>query len=208
MSVEEERTDPLSLVTIEDIFRGLEAKKPLQEGERYWFGISGSWRTTSEEVKSAVQEAVRKIIEQGGGIVSGGALNVDSIATEEALRLDPSAEGIRIYLPVTLDRYAAHYRKRAEEGVITSEQAETLIDQLTRVRDANPEALIENPDNTVVDKTTYFERNTEVMNASDALAAFQVNESAGVGDTVDKALGQGKPVMRRRYSIDTDTEKS
>lgn len=192
--------DVLVETSIDDIFRKLTAKKSLKEGERYWFGISGSWRATNEEVEEAVRETVREIMSRGGGIVSGGALSVDFFATDEALKIDPTV--IKVFLPVTLDRYAAHYRKRADEGVITHEQAEALIEQLTQLRDANPDALIANPDNTEVNRDTYFERNTAVMDASDALAAFQVNESEGVGDTVDKALKQGKPVRRLKYTIE------
>ncbi len=93
-----------------------------------WIGITGSWRVTNENVKSDVRAVVRDIIASGDGIVTGGALNVDSFALDEALRLDPAATRVRVCLPVTLERYAAHYRKRAEEGVITGEQAETLVD--------------------------------------------------------------------------------
>jgi hypothetical protein len=167
-----------------------------------WFGISGSWRKTSEEVEEGVREAVRKIIERGDGIVSGGALNVDFFATDEALKLNPTAEKIKIFLPVVLDLYAAHYRKRATEGVITSEQAEALVAQLESLRAANSDALVGNPQNTVVDPKTYFERNTEVVNASDALVGFQVNDSEGVGDTVKKAIAQGKPVCLEKFIIE------
>lgn len=201
MTIENERSrDVLAETSIDNIFRNLDAKKSLEEGERHWFAISGSWRKTNEEVEKTVRETVREILSRGGGIVSGGALNVDFFATDEALNKDPA--GIKVFLPVTLDRYAAHYRKRADESVITHKQAEALIDQLTRLRDANPDGLIENPDNIEVNRDTYFERNTAVMDASDALAAFQVNESEGVGDTVDKALRQGKPVRRLKYTIE------
>ena len=189
----------LTEISTDDIFRKLAVKKSLQEGERYWFGISGSWRVTNKEVERAVRRAVREILSRNGGIVTGGALNVDFFATNEALKIDPSA--IRVFLPVTLDRYAAHYRKRADEGVITHEQAEALIEQLTKLRNVNPAALIEDRDNTEINRDTYFERNTAVVDASDALVAFQVNESEGVEDTVDKALKRGKPVQRLKYTI-------
>ena len=172
------------------------------EKKTLWFGISGSWRKTSGEIEEGVREAVRKIIENGDGIVSGGALNVDFFATDEALRLNPTADKIKIFLPVTLDLYAAHYRKRATEGVITPEQAEILIAQLERLSMANPDALIGNSENTVVDPKTYYERNTEVVNASDALVGFQVNESEGVEDTLKKALAQGKPVYLEKFSME------
>ncbi len=166
-----------------------------------WIGISGSWRATTAEVEKDVREAIRDIMARGDGIVSGGALNVDYFATDEALKLNPDASRIKIFLPVSFERYAAHYRKRAEEGVITSEQAETLIAQLTQLKTANPTALAENQMNTECNPTTYFERNTEVMNASDELYAFIVNGSGGTQDTIDKAKSQGKPVQVKSYEI-------
>jgi hypothetical protein len=167
-----------------------------------WFGISGSWKKTNEKVEQGVREAVRKIINRGDGIISGGALNVDYFATDEALRLNPTADKIKIFIPVVLNLYTAHYRKRAAEGVITFKQAETLVTQLEKLKATNPNALIGNPQNTAVDTKSYFERNTDVVNASDAIVGFQVNESEGVGDTITKAISQGKPVYLEKFIIE------
>ncbi len=150
-----------------------------------------------------MREAVREILSRDGGIVTGGALNVDFFATDEALKIDPLA--IRVFLPVTLRRYAIHYRKRADEGVITHEQAEVLIKQLSKLREMGQNSLVEDTKNIVVNKDTYFERNTAVVNASDALIAFHVNESVGVEDTVNKALKQGKPVRIFKYTISLES---
>lgn len=202
MDVEKPQNKKESLLvnSLEELFNRLADLK--SEKGTLWFGISGSWRKISSEISQAVRATVRKIIERGDGIVSGGALNVDWFATDESLILDPEAKHIKIFLPVVLDLYAAHYRKRATEGVITSEQAEMLIAQLENLKAVNPDALIEHPGNKIVDPKTYFERNTEVVNASDALIGFQVNDSEGVGDTVEKALSQNKPVYLERHKID------
>ncbi|MDO8496326.1 MAG: hypothetical protein Q7S43_02895 [bacterium] len=202
MDIENLHSKPESLLvgSLEELFNRLAGVK--NEKGILWFGISGSWRKTNLEIEHDIRAVVKKIIERGDGIVSGGALNVDWFATDEALKHDPKAELIKIFLPVTLDLYAAHYRKRAMEGVITPEQAELLIAQLEKLQAANSAALIENKQNTVVNPTTYFERNTDVINASDALVGFQVNDSEGVGDTVDKALAQNKPVYLNKHIID------
>lgn len=184
--------------SLDDLFAQI---KPKNQEEFVWVGITGSWRETNEEIERDVRESVRKIYGHGAGIISGGALSVDFFATDEALLLDPAAAHIKIFLPVALERYAAHYRKRVQEGVITSTQAETLIKQLEEVRRRNRLALVENTVNISVDPTTYFERNTAVVTASDALLGFQVNESAGTGDAISKALNQRKPVFVRKYSI-------
>jgi len=160
-----------------------------------WVGITGSWRATSAEVEKDVRDAVREVIGRGDGIVTGGALNVDWFATDEALKLNPDATRIKVY--------ATHYRRRAAEGVITPEQAEGLIAQLTALQHANPEALIEHPTNAILDIAAYYERNTKVVELSDELLAFQVNDSLGVQDTVDKARALSKPVDIKKYSIDT-----
>jgi len=194
------KKESLLVNSLEELFKCLDDLK--REKGTLWFGISGSWRKTSQEIEQAVRATVRKIMERGDGIVSGGALNVDWFATDEALKIDSEAKHVKIFLPVAFDLYATHYRRRATQGVITSQQAEILISQLEKLRTVNPEALIENKLNTIVDPKTYFERNTEVVNASDALIGFQVNESEGVGDTVQKALDQNKPVYLEKHKID------
>ena len=166
-----------------------------------WVAISGSWRKTNEEVENDVRQAVREIIKRGDGIVTGGALNVDYFATDEALKVNPEAKQIKVCLPVTLELFSAHYRKRADEGVITHQQAEELITQLTALKKANPSALIENEKNTIVDKDTYYERNTKVMDLSNELYAFQVNDSEGVQNTVNKARENGKFVELKKYTF-------
>lgn len=167
-----------------------------------WVGISGSWRKTNKEVENDVREVVRDIIKGGNGIVTGGALNVDYFATDEALKLDPEATCIKVCLPVTLKKYRRHYRKRANEGVIAHWQAEKLISQLANLKKRNSNALIENLKNKVVNKDTYFERNSKVVEVSDEIIAFQVNESEGVQDTIDKARAEDKPVWVKEYYIE------
>lgn len=165
-----------------------------------WIGISGSWRTTASEIERDVRETVRDIVLGGNGIVSGGALNVDYQATDEVLKLNRPQQ-VKVFLPTTLDIYSAHYRKRAREKVITEQQAEDLISQLTTLKNLNPQGLIENPTNTDVNEKTYFERDSEIVNASDELVAFQVNNSPGAQDTIDKAKAKGIPVKVHSYGV-------
>lgn len=166
-----------------------------------WVGISGSWRKMTPELERDVRRCVKEIISQDGGIVSGGAWGVDWVATDEVLKLDPTAQKIKIFLPTTLEIYAAHYRKRAKEEVITEKQAEELINQLLNIKKINPDAIIENPNNKVVGKDTYYERNSEIINVADELIAFHVNESLGTKDAIDKARKKGIPVKVFTYTI-------
>ncbi|HET6924388.1 MAG TPA: hypothetical protein VFH39_00980, partial [Candidatus Saccharimonadales bacterium] len=163
-----------------------------------WIGISGSWGASSSELVNDVQLSVRNVMEAGNGIVTGGALGVDQLATTEALRHDPEAKRIKIIIPSSLEIYAAHYRNRASEDVITIEQAEALIGLLTIIQ--NKQSLTEMT-YTSLNEKSYYARNTEVLNQSDELLVFQVNGSAGTQDAIDKARELGMPVQVRQYEI-------
>src|SRR5579864_8831850 len=94
--------------------------------------------------------------------------------------------------------YAAHYRRRAAEGVISAEQAEDLIRQLEAV--AQVGGLVEHPERPqTVDVTTYCLRNQDVVDVADELLAFQVNASGGTQDTVDRARQKRIPVVIFAY---------
>src|SRR3990167_8606341 len=140
---------------------------------RRWIGIAGSWRKTNNQVE-----------------------------TDELLKLNPEADLIKIFLPVTLDKYIAHYKNRAKECVINDNQFNNLSNQLNKIKSINPQAIIENKVNTEVNKETYYERNTKIVNQSDELIAFHVNESKGVQDSIDKAKEKNIPVKIYKYTID------
>jgi hypothetical protein len=166
-----------------------------------WIGITGSWRATNKQVENDVRREVSNIIKAGNGIVTGGALNVDHFATDEAVKHNPNCKQIKIFLPTTLEIYSKHYFKRAKEGVITHDQAKELISLLTKIKEINPNAIVENLNNSILDKSTYFQRNQNVVDASDELLAFQVNLSEGVQDTIDKAKLKKIPIKIFEYKI-------
>jgi len=173
-----------------------------------WIGISGSWRKTNNEIGGKLRKIVRDIIGRGDGIVSGGALGIDYIALDEALKHNKGAEQIKIFLPTTLEIYAAHYRKHSLLGTITNKQAENLINQLTLLKKNSPNSLIENLDNDFTEKTKkqkYYERNSAVVEASDKLIAFHIKtsegEGAGTADTIEKAYKKGIPVKIFPYNF-------
>ena len=107
------------------------------------------------------------------------------------------------HTPTSLLTYAAHYRVRAAEGVISAQQAESLIKQLEAVAHAG--GLVEHPERPqVVNVTTYYLRNQDVVDVADELLAFQVNASAGTQDTVDKARMKGIPVAVFTFEAASD----
>jgi type III secretion system FlhB-like substrate exporter len=173
-----------------------------------WVGISGGWRKINTEIENAVRSAVSSIMMRGDGIVSGGALNVDYISLDEALKFDSKAKRIKIFLPTTLEKYVKHFRKHARLGDISLKQAEDLIEQLTDLKATNPEALIENQDTDFTEenkKEKYYERNSKVVGVSDELVSFRihtnVSEGLGTADTVEKAKKKGIPVYENDYIL-------
>jgi hypothetical protein len=142
-----------------------------------------SLRSAPPGLADAVHREVAAALRADKSIVTGGALGVDYWATETTLSIDPAR--LKVILPTSLATYAAHYRRRAIEGVISAEQTGGLIRQLEAVRQAG--GLVEHPERPqVVDVTTYCLRNQDVVDVSDELLAFQVNASGSTQDTVDR----------------------
>ncbi len=178
-----------------------------------WIGISGGWRKTTPKIERDVRKIVSEIMKCGDGIVSGGALNVDYIALDEALEYDTKAKRIKIYLPTTLEKYAEHYRKHAFLRNITSKQAESLVSQLTRLKQINPKALIENPDTDFTEenkKDKYYKRNQKVVDVADELVAFHIKTKdsydLGTMDTVERARNKGIVIKSHSYNLTTDAK--
>lgn len=167
-----------------------------------WIAVSGSWRKTNQKVKQDIQKTVKEIIKYGSGIISGGALGVDFIATDIYLKLNPSASKIKIFLPTTVNLYLKHLRRRAKEKVVGLNQVEMLTSQLNSLKKVNPKAIIENKINKICNQTTYYQRVDKIIETADELIAFQVNNSAGTQHTIDKAKDKKIPIKVFTYQID------
>jgi hypothetical protein len=147
-----------------------------------------------------VRREATAALREGKSIVTGGALGVDYWATETTLSIDPAR--LKVILPTTLATYISHYRQRASQGVISAQQAEDLIGQLQAVAQAG--SLLEHPERPqIVDATTYYLRNQDIVDVADELLAFQVNESGGTQDTIDRAQLKGIPVTVFTYKVIT-----
>lgn len=164
-----------------------------------WVAVAGGWRKTNFAVEEQIRTEIRQLIHQGNGLVSGGALGVDFIATDEALSQNISVNQLKIILPSTLARYADHYLQRAREEVITRQQAIQLISQLEQVQSMG--CLIEG-DFLVIDQSAYFNRISKIIDVADELIAFDINQTAGTQDTIKKAQRKGIPVKIFSYSIE------
>lgn len=164
-----------------------------------WIGVSGSWRHVTQKLKRDVKREVSQVLARGDGIVTGGALGVDYLATEVVINIDPSLSHLKILLPTDLTGYLIHYNNRAREGVITASQAKKLAQQLTFVQKTRPGALIEGKQGKLVNKATYYARNRRIAAMSEELLAFQVNNSLGTGYTIKMARQLGKKVTQYSY---------
>ncbi len=85
--------------------------------------------------------------------------------------------------------------------MVSSRQAETLIDQLERAKALGRAVLVE-MDYETVDQTSYYARNQAVIYLADHLLAFHVNQSPGTQDAIDKARQKPIPVTRKEYRVD------
>lgn len=166
-----------------------------------WIGISGSRLLTSSQVEEDVRREVRMILEEGDGIVTGGALGVDSFAMDEVYILGYANSRLKVCLPTTFNIFSKHYIKRSEEGVITEEEAKTLISLLSNIKIANNTVIIEDMRFSVCDKESYYARNETIMNLSDKVFAFQINGSEGTQNTIDIAKSQRKEVKLFTYNL-------
>jgi hypothetical protein len=161
------------------------------------FAISGSWRHTTPGLKADLRAEVGALLEAGHELISGSALGVDYLATQMALEHDRRRPPVLVFIPTPLVIYVAHYRQRALERVIDFADADALIEQLLQLqaRGRLREGLAPS-----CNRDSYYRRNSAVLAAADALLAFQVDDSAGTQDTIDKARALRMPVTVRSYT--------
>ncbi len=162
--------------------------------------ISGSWRYQDEKLEESVRKTVREVLDRGDEIIVGGALGVDFWVLDEVFKLE-AIDKIQVFLPSPLNCYKRHYLKRAVEGVITKNQAIELISQLKRLKKINRVALIETIGVTNLNQATYYARDSKEVYHADEMIAFQVNQSKGTQDTIDKARKKGINVQVYQFTL-------
>lgn len=167
-----------------------------------WVSIGGGWRKKNRQLEEDVRKVTKEVMGSGNGMISGGALGVDYIATDEALKLDTTAKRIKIFLPTTLEIYIQHYRERAKEGIITEKQAEDLVAQLKRIKTNNPSSVIENKENKIVNKKTYAKRDSTIIELADEAISFHVNQSEATKENIKKIRQKGIPSKVFTYTIE------
>lgn len=167
-----------------------------------WVIFTGTWRLINEEVESDVRSAVRECISNGNGVITGGALGVDLFAMDEVLKINPECTHLRVIIPSKLDHYIKHFYNALVDGKITKEDFSKLENILRTIQRANPTALLEMHFKNVLTQVEYSERNAEEVKYGDEVYAFQVNNSTGTQDTIDKARASGLAIsLHKKYTI-------
>ncbi len=166
-----------------------------------WILFTGTWRLTNEEVEADVRKFAREVIERGDGIVTGGATGVDYFAMDEAMKIDPSASNLKIIIPANLESYCFDYYTNWCHFPITANSIQALEKLLRDIKKVNPDALIEMPYD-IITQEHYNLRHDEELKISDEVYAFQINNSTGTQDTIDKASASGLPIsLHKKYTI-------
>ena len=166
-----------------------------------WILFTGTWRLTNSEVEADVRKAAREVLDRGDAIVTGGATGVDFFAMDEALKMNPNASHLRVIIPTSLENYIKDYQDNWCLAPITTEHIAELAKVLTKIKETNPVSIMELP-YTDISQDEYDLRHDQEVLYSHEVFAFQVNESTGTQDTIDKAKAAGLPItLHKKYTI-------
>jgi hypothetical protein len=97
--------------------------------------------------------------------------------------------------------YIYDYRTNWCVDPINQETIDHLEKLLQKIKDANPGSLVE-MNHDIITQDHYNLRHDEEIKISDGVYAFQVNNSTGTQDTIDKAAKKGLPIsLHKKYVI-------
>ena len=167
-----------------------------------WIGISGS-RTTDDRIVADIKADVAELMQRGDAIVAGGALGVDFHATQEALKLNPEADRIRVIVPTDLKTYRLYFDRQLQQrdsrnNNTTPAKIIALFNQLHALR---RKGALEEMSQMRVTADSFHARNRAIVSRSDELRAYSVNHSSGTTYTIREAQAAGLPVKTRHYAI-------
>ncbi len=123
---------------------------------------------------------------------------------DEFVKLNPDCTRIRVFIPARLDHFIADYRKNWKHSPITDTDIDSLEHLLRLIKERNPSALFEvKKHEGDITQAEYDLRHNEEVTFSDEVYAFQVNNSTGTQDTIDKANRSGLPItLHKKYTIE------
>lgn len=166
-----------------------------------WVVITGTWKTSNKTVEEDVRQAVREVLNKPGyGILTGGAPGVDYFCKDEVLRLN-KLQYLRIIIPRKLEPYIQHYYDTLESRGLETSVCHDLEMLLLKISLLSPTSILEMP-HEILTQNEFNERNTEEIKYGDEVYAFQVNNSTGTQDTIDKAIKRGlKITLHKKYTL-------
>ena len=168
-----------------------------------WVIFTGTWRLVNKEVEHDVRQAARQVFENGDGLVTGGATGVDYFAMDEFVKLNPDCTRIRIFIPARLSHFIVDYRRNWQHAPVDGEDIDSLEYLLSLIKKRNPSSVFEvRKDKGDITQAEYDLRHNEEVTFSDEVYAFQVNNSTGTSDTIEKAKKAGLPLtLHKKYQI-------
>lgn len=168
-----------------------------------WVLFTGTWKQVNQEVEKDVRQAVRDVVSAGNGVVTGGATGVDFFVMDEYLKLDPDCRKLRIFIPARLSHFIYDYHKNWCHDPITHQLIDDLEVILKKIKETNPASVFEvRKESGDIAQYEYDIRHDEEVTFSDEVYAFQVNDSRGTQDTIDKAKAAGLPILvHKKYTI-------
>jgi hypothetical protein len=167
-----------------------------------WILFTGTWRLTNSDVEEDVRAATREVVARGDGIVTGGATGVDYFCMDECLKLG-KVNVLRVIIPSDLTHYISDYHANWCQAPVTAESIDALEKVLRDFQKQNPSGLLEmiHQGGDIL-QSHYDDRHDIEVLFSDEVHAFQVNNSTGTQDTIDKAVKSGLTVtLHKKYSI-------
>ncbi len=166
-----------------------------------WILFTGTWKITNKQVEEDVRASVREVLKRGDGVLTGGGTGVDFFCMDEALQLCPDGSSLRVIIPAYLEDFINDYYVNWCHPPITKKDIDDMAFILRKIKKINPTSLVEMPYHTITQEH-YFMRDTEEVKVSDEVHAFQVNQSVGTQDTIDKAMNAGLPIaLHKKYFI-------
>lgn len=162
-----------------------------------WILFTGTWRLTNSEVEEDVRKVVREVLMRGDGVLTGGATGVDYFAMDELLKHNPTASHLRVIIPARIEDYIEDYFTNWCHEPITQKDINNLADILRHIKKINPASILEMPYTKITQEHYNLRHDQEVM-YSDEVHAFQVNESTGTQDTIDKSTKAGIPTTHHK----------
>jgi hypothetical protein len=158
---------------------------------------------TNKEVEEDVRQAVRDCIVRGDGIVTGGGTGVDYFCIDECVK-NNYLNKLRVFIPAPLEAYITDYHTNWCHDPVTSHDVDLLEKVLKELQVKNPSGLLEmKHEGGDITQDHYDLRHNEEVMFSDEVYAFQVNNSTGTQDTINKAKQAGLTIaLHKKYTIE------